>query len=147
MSRLIQIDWQPPARRLRQFGFIALGVCVVLAWAAWQQKLIFSTSLGAARSPVTFALLALGSFSALAACIAPSWNRPLYLGLSVLGYPVGAVVSYLLMATIFFGVLAPIGIVLRLLGRDPLQRRRSSASSYWTAHRQDNDPQRYFRQF
>lgn len=46
------------------------------------------------------------------------------------------------MAVVFFGVLTPVALVMRLSGRDPLRRRFDrDAASYWLAR--DSRPDRY----
>jgi hypothetical protein len=66
----------------------------------------------------------------------------------MLAFPIGFVVSHVVLAVLFFGVLTPVGLILRLLGRDPLQRHfESDKKSYW-ADLPDSIPQGdYFRQF
>ena len=42
----------------------------------------------------------------------------------------------IVMRLLFFGVITPIGVAMRLTGRDPLRRRHDpSASSYWILRR------------
>jgi hypothetical protein len=54
---------------------------------------------------------------------------------------------YVLLAVIFLLVFTPVGIALRLLGKDPLDRKLDpGASSYWI-ERQPKDPKRVERQF
>lgn len=61
---------------------------------------------------------------------------------------VGDAISFILMAVVFYGVLTPIAIVFRLLGRDVLERKFDpQASSYWTPHRKPTSAKRYFQQF
>jgi hypothetical protein len=49
---------------------------------------------------------------------------------------------------VYFGVVTPVGLLLRLTGRDPLQRAFDlGRASYWTEHRTGDDPRRYFRQY
>jgi hypothetical protein len=63
-------------------------------------------------------------------------------------FPIGWLVSHLLLALIYYLVLTPIGLLMRLAGYDPLRRRRDpSASSYWIDRQPDVEPHRYFRQF
>ena len=63
-------------------------------------------------------------------------------------FPIGWTVSYLLLAAIFFLVLTPIGLVMRLFGRDPMLRALDrSAKTYWVPHNPGADPRRYFKQF
>jgi len=57
-------------------------------------------------------------------------------------------VSHLVMAIIFYGVLTPIGLAMRLGGRDPLHRKFDrAAGSYWVDRRRPADVKRYFKQF
>lgn len=117
--------------------------------------------------------LGLGLALAVTAAIAASQGRMermqtaalasavlLSLGLLLPGalYPVAAafeglfklitrVTMYVLLVLTFYLVFAPVGIVLRLLGKDPLELRLDpSAKSYW-AHRKPNPPERAERQF
>lgn len=145
---MVHINWDPDVETLRNFGFVALvgfGLIAVLAWFEW---LVFSVGLGAARPYVAAGAALLGTGAALLSLVAPRANRPLYMGLSAVAYPIGFVLSHLLLGALFFGLFAPIGVIFRLMGRDPLRRRFDpGAASYWTPARAPRDPERYFRQF
>lgn len=137
---LIQLDLDPPAAKLRQFGWAApvmlLTIGGVLRWrfdlpTAWMM------GLGVA-----------GVVIFLASRVSPKLVRPAYLALVVLGFPIGWVVSHMVMLVFYYGVLTPVGLCFRLLGRDPLQRRwQPEQSSYWTKHPRTENVARYFRQF
>jgi len=61
--------------------------------------------------------------------------------------PLGALISHLMLAVIFYLVITPLAVVLRLFGRDALALRSDAASpSYWSARARDDDLGRYFRQ-
>jgi hypothetical protein len=63
-------------------------------------------------------------------------------------FPLGWLISHAILATIFFLILTPIGLVARLVRHDPMERRTEpSKSSYWTQRRQEATPERYLRQF
>jgi hypothetical protein len=63
-------------------------------------------------------------------------------------FPIGWLISHALLALIYYFVMTPIGLVLRLWNRDLLQGKwDSSASTYWVAYRSHKDVQRYFQQF
>jgi hypothetical protein len=63
-------------------------------------------------------------------------------------YPIGWVVSHVLLALIYFGVLTPIGRIMAVCGYDPMERRFDrAASSYWIEREPNRDASRYFRQF
>ena len=54
--------------------------------------------------------------------IRPEWVRLIYVGWMVLAFPIGWTVSQVMLAVMFYGLFTPIGLVFRLLGRDPLHR-------------------------
>jgi len=147
MARLLELNTNPDERTLRRFGALALLVFGTLAVCAWRESWPFS-GLGAARVPLATALGDIAAVTGLLAVVKPAWNRPLYVGLAAIGYPIGLVVSYAVMAALFFGVVAPIGLLLRLLDKDPLQRTLERArASYWTRARGPRSRESYFRQF
>lgn len=70
-----------------------------------------------------------------------------YQGLTLLTYPIGLVVSHVLMAIVYFAILTPIGWLRRTFGGDPLRRAFDrDASSYWTPREGKPDLESYFRQ-
>jgi Saxitoxin biosynthesis operon protein SxtJ len=78
----------------------------------------------------------------------PALRIPMYQGYMRLFFPLGWLVSHAVLAVLFYGIVTPVALLLRLLGRDPLKRRWDrSAASYWTEHRTGGDASRYLRQF
>jgi hypothetical protein len=66
----------------------------------------------------------------------------------VLAFPIGWTISQVVLALLFYGLFAPIGLVFRLIGRDPLHRaRQPGKESYWTAKATPSDLRRYLKQF
>jgi len=148
MSKLVEIDFNPSDRILRQFGLIAVGGFGLLAACAYFETWMFAAGLGAARVPVATGLAAVGALSLVFGLVYPRANRVIYVGTAVLAYPIGFVLSYVIMAVLFFGVIAPIGSILRGLGKTPLARTYDpKAASYWSKARAARDQQSYFRQF
>jgi Saxitoxin biosynthesis operon protein SxtJ len=75
-------------------------------------------------------------------------QRPFYDGFLTIVYPIGWLVSHLMMILIYHVVLTPIGLIMRLLGRDPMNRAFDrAASSYWVPHDLNKSSRRYFQQF
>lgn len=105
----------------RAFGLVFAGVFVLIAgWPLLGGEAIRWWSAAAAAA---FALAALAK---------PAWlggmNR-LWIKLGVL---LGKVVSPIALAILFYGVLTPLGIVMRLAGKDPLRLKPDpGAASYW----------------
>ena len=61
--------------------------------------------------------------------------------------PIGWAVSHLVLAIIYFLLVSPIGLAMRLFGRDKLELRfEASLPSYWVEHDPGGDTPRYFRQ-
>ena len=148
MSKLIEIDLHPDRRTLRQFGFIALGGFGFLAAIAWFEVLIFSFGLGDLRMGFVSVFAGLAAVAAFFSLVAPQANLPLYVGLTVLTYPIGFVLSYVIMGTLFYLLIGPMALVMRLIGRDPLNRALDpAASSYWVDARPARPKEHYFRQF
>jgi len=148
MAKMIEIDFDPDERTLRQFGWIALGGFSVLAALAWSEKLVFAFGLGEARVAVAGALLAVGVLAAAIGLIHPRANRFLFVGLAVLAFPIGFVLSYVIMTTLFFAIIGPIGVIMRLVGHDPMNRELDpSAETYWTPADPMPPRERYFKQF
>jgi hypothetical protein len=75
-------------------------------------------------------------------------RRLIYVGWMFAVFPIGWTVSHLLLASIFYGVVTPIGWLLRASGREPLLRTFDrSAPTYWVRHARVDDIGRYFRQY
>jgi hypothetical protein len=78
-------------------------------------------------------VLAAGIILASSLC-APIVLRPLNVLWMGLGYGLSLVVNPLVLGVIFFAVVTPIGLWLRLLRKDPLRLRRNpNLASYWMA--------------
>jgi hypothetical protein len=137
--KLIQIDHNPSTRQLNVFGFIWL--------------LFFATVGGIllnSGSSVLVAALVWGVSVLVPAVgwIVPEFMRIIYVGMAYATYPIGFVVSYLIMLVVYYLVLSPIGLVMRLFGHDPMNRHfDESADTYWCPRDQDDSLTAYFRQF
>ena len=148
MSKMIELNLRPDEATLRQFGFIAIGGFLFLATIAWFEWLVFAFGLGAMKVPVVATFGGLAALAGTFSLVYPKANLPIYLGLSIVAYPIGFVLSYVIMGTLFFGMIAPVAIFFRLTGRDPMQRRYDpEAASYWSDPRPSRPPADYFRQF
>lgn len=148
MSKLVEINFNPDTKTLRQFGVIALVGFGILAALAYYERLIFSFGLGEARMPVVTTFVALGSIALLFSLVFPRANRILYVGLTLLTFPIGFVLSYVIMGVLYFLIIGPIAVVMRLLGRDSMHRAYDpTAPSYWSAARPPRDKESYFHQY
>ena len=148
MAGVIDIDFRPDHRKLRQFGFIALVGFGLLALLAWKEWAIFSFGLGSWRLPLVQIFGGLAGISLFFSLVFPRANLPLYVGLTIVALPIGFVLSYVIMGTIFYLIIAPIGIVMRLFGKDPMNRHfEPAAGTYWVDARPPRPAEDYFKQF
>ena len=148
MANTIELNLHPDERTLRQFGFIALVGFGFVAAIAWYEVLIFSFGLGAAREPVAYGFAGLAAVSLFFSLVVPKANLPVYLGITILTYPIGFVLSYVILAILFYGIIAPIGLLLRAFGSDPMERRiLPDADSYWHDAPAGRSRSSYFKQF
>ena len=75
-----------------------------------------------------------------------SLRIPLFRAWMTIFSPIGWIVSHAVLAIVYYGILTPIGLLLRLF-RDPMLRRFDpDAASYWMERESDDDLSRYFRQ-
>ena len=148
MSKLVEINFNPDTKTLRQFGVIAFVGFGILAALAYYEKLIFAFGLGESRLTVVTVFVALGSIALLFSLLFPKANRFLYVGLTLLAFPIGFVLSYVIMGTLYFLIIGPIAVGFRLLGRDPMHRGYDpSAPSYWSPAKPPRDKESYFHQY
>lgn len=135
---LLQLNVEPSTKQLRWFAGVWWPLICALAGAAIVRKL----HMPAFAEGVWIA----GGVFAIAGLIAPRAIRPVHNGLIRLTYPIGFVLSYVVLGVVYFLVFTPIGFLVRFF-YDPMNRRFDRpASSYWTPHQPDPQ-ERYFRQF
>jgi predicted membrane metal-binding protein len=110
-----------PLPRDRSFGLtFAIILGIVGAWMLWKAS---------RYAPAVLAVA--GAFLLLGLAI-PRVLHPLNVAWMWLGGLLNRIVSPIVMGAIFFGLLTPLAAVLRLRGRDVLQRRFDSArATYW----------------
>jgi hypothetical protein len=148
MSKLVEINFNPDTKILRQFGVIAFVGFGILAALAYYEKLIFSFGLGGARMTVVWTFAAVGCLAVLFSLVAPKANRILYVGLTLLTFPIGFVLSYVVMGTLYFLIIGPIAVLFRLFGKDPMHRGYDpSAPTYWQPAKPPRDKESYFHQY
>jgi hypothetical protein len=133
---LIEINWSPSLRQLRQFGVLCLIAVPLIGW------------LWGASPAVLGMLVGVGGAMATVAWIRPRWLRPVFVGLMIAAAPIGMILGELSMLLIYFCVFLPIGIVFRLLRRDALQLRMNrNQETYWQSKTDPQELASYYRRF
>lgn len=148
MSKLVELNLNPDEKTLRQFGVISFVGFGFLALIAYYEKLIFAFGLGDARLTVVGVFVGLGTLALLLSLVYPKANRFLYVGLTIVAFPIGFVLSYVIMGTLYFLIIGPIALLFRLFGRDSMHRGYDpEAPTYWTDARPPRDKESYFHQY
>ncbi|MFO0829111.1 MAG: SxtJ family membrane protein [Phycisphaerales bacterium] len=90
---------------------------------------------------------AIGVVGAAGVAFVPSLSVRVYRAWMFAVLPIGWSLSHVLLAIVFYLVVTPIGIALRLAGRDPMERRFDrAAKTYWKRREPIVDSERYLRQ-
>jgi Saxitoxin biosynthesis operon protein SxtJ len=129
------VNWRPDAKELRRFAVAMLiGFAVLGSLAAWRAG-------GVDTGAVV--LWSIGVVLAVAAFI-PKLGRVAYLAVYLPTSIIGYVVSTVILTLMFFLVITPLGILLRLIGKDFLQQQRRNC---WTPVTRVKNEDSYYRQF
>jgi len=113
---------------------------------AWERPVLLVFALLAARrhAPAGPYLFSLGVLSLTVAWLTPRLFEPAYGPWMRLAKVLAAVNTYLITAMIFYLVMTPYALVLRLLGKDLLDEKPGTGDSYWKPRGEASDPERQF---
>ena len=132
------VKWRPDARELRRFAIAMLiGFFVLGALSAWKTKGVHTGSI---------VLWSIGA-SLAAASFVPKLGRIAYLAVYLPTSIIGYVVSNVMLTLMFFLVITPLGIVMKLMGKDVLQQRRPDRTTQWMPVKETKNEESYYRQF
>ena len=124
-------------KTLRNFGlifFVALGV--IGGYVYWRGHASWPWFIGGSGL-----FLALGLFL-------PFLIKPFYKVWMTLAFLLGLIMTRVILTLTFFLMFMPMGLVLRMLGKDLLDEKIDrSASTYWKKHEPMPDKSRYLKQY
>ena len=131
--------FNPNARTLRQFGLI--WIFFFAAIAEWEEFHYHRHVLAIVLGVLALTVGPLG-------VALPQVIRPLFIGWMALAFPIGWIVSRIILGGIFYGGFTPIAWGFRMIGRDALAlKRRPAAETYWCPNVAAADKSRYLSQF
>ncbi len=137
---MVELNRHPGRKELQRFSAIWLP-----AFLAALGVVLFRRS---HALPISLILWLAALLSIGAGLIAPGLTRPVYLALNIVALPFGWVISHAILLFVYFLVITPIGLMLRLLGRDSLGSSFDrTAKSYWHPRKPSGALDRRFRQF
>lgn len=129
----------PSKSQLRWFGLSIFVVLCVFAFIAWWR---FSAEF------ISVLLLSVGMAIAVTYYVLPQSQGAIIRGFRLLTLPLQIIVSFLLLAVLYYLIITPIGLMLRLCGRDPLAKRlNSEAPTHWEDCVTSAETGSYFRQY
>ena len=137
---MLEINWNPSHRELRQFAGIWLPAFAVLV------GMVLVYRGGSYRGPIVICSVA--ALIAGVGLASPRLVRPVFVGWTLAAYPIGWSVSHIVLGAIYYGLFTLVGLTMRVLRYDALQRRQNRpVSTHWIARREPVESSRYFRQF
>lgn len=130
---------QPNDRTLRQFA--VLWLVFFAAIALWQ---LFIHQRTTASAVIGSLAIVVGLFG----LVQPRWIRPIFVTWMVFAFPIGWVISNVLLTILFYALFTPMGWIFRSMGRDALRLvPQPHRDSYWEPRAKLTDSRQYFRQF
>lgn len=136
---IVEINWNPSRKELKAFSLLLIVFFAIVAGLAHRR----GASTGAAL------LIACGgAVVGVAGLVFPKFIHIVYVVWMAAVSPIGMIVSNVVLALVFFGVVCPIGLLSRLTGRNALQLGFDrEARTYWNVRKPITNPRRYFRQY
>ena len=135
---LIEINKNPSRRDLTVFGLLLLLFAGLVGAGLYVRS--------GAHEAARIVWIAGAALVLLFFAVRPL-RHPIYLGWIYATFPIGFVLSHLVLGAVFYLVFTPLGLLMRLFGYDPLRRRFDpEATSYWVEH-DPHRPGRYFNQY
>lgn len=136
---MIDLNLQPTDRMLRQFAGAWLLVFSAISASQWLTR-------GNPRAAAVFLVAAV--VVGVMGMVRPRAVRWLFLAATVAAFPIGWIVSQVMLFVLFAAVITPVALLFRLRGRDRLGRRRPHGrASYWQPMTTTADIRRYLRQY
>ena len=141
---LVKIDWKPDAASRRNFGLtmlIGFGA-IGLAFYAWPWTWPITQN-----TPVAWGCWGFAVVSGVLGLSGSRLALAIYLPWMAVAFVMGSIMSRILVATFFYLMITPMGLAMRLIGRDRLQLKRPKGDTCWIDHKTTDDIRRYERQF
>ena len=130
---MIDLNLNPGTKNLRIFAALQFMLFAFLAWKVF---------------PIPGIALVVSGLAGLFGVAFPSGIRPVYVVWMLAVYPIGFVISHIVVATVFYLVVSPMALIMRAIGRDPLERAfEPAAMTYWKERTKRTQGSDYFRQF
>jgi hypothetical protein len=120
------VDHKASTKELRNFGLLVGGVFSVIG--VW--PMVFR------GEPLRLWAVIVGSLLILFGALVPTWLAPIHRGWMWVGHVLGWINTRIILGVIFYGLITPIGVLFRLLGKDTMRQTFSDASPTYRVNRE-----------
>lgn len=135
----MEINWHPTRKELRVFSALWIVFFAIIGGIVYRRT---------GSSGLAWAILLGAALVGIGGLLWPRAIRPVYLVWMVAAFPIGWTISHLVLAAVFYFLCTPIGLLLRLAGKDAMKRSFDrGADSYWDPKTSPREPRSYFRQY
>ena len=136
---MIDLKFNPTVKDLRVFAGLQVVFFALVAWLLYRRG---------GTADTCGVIVGVSAVAGVTGVLVPSLIRPVYRLWMIAVFPIGWVISYAAVAIVFYLVITPIGLIMRMAGCDPLTRTfELEQKTYWVEHVPERDSSRYFRQF
>ncbi len=125
--------------QVREPSMHSFGVVMIIGFGVLGGLLLWLWTVhgGQWRLALSVLLLSAGIIVFGWSIVSPKSLPPVYRAWMTFGQVIGTVVSSILLTLMYFLVLTPVGLLMRLMGNDPINRQvRRAEESYWVNHQQ-----------
>ena len=140
-----EVNWNPNLDERRTFAkSLIIGFpCVAVALL-----LIGKVTSGIWNVELSLWIGIVGALLGIIFWVLPQISKPFYVLWYFIACSIGIVLGNVLLGIVFYIMVAPIGLIMKLFGHNPLQLNiDKNATTYWIDVEKTEDPKRYFRQF
>ena len=119
---LVEVNWHPSSRKLRQYGIVMIVGFGLIG-------LLFRY--GFKATDASWVIWGFGAVSGVLGLTGTRAALPLYWLWMGIGFVMGNVMNRLLLALVFYLVVTPMALVMKLVKRDRLHIKPQQTDSYW----------------
>lgn len=141
----IDLNLNPSKRQLGQFGLIGLFALPAIGWMLSGKPT--PATLETANLQVLTGFAVSGLLMGVLTMARPEWLKWLFIGASLVTFPIGFVLGEVVMFLVFSVTFVPMALLFRLIKRDALHRSiQRDLPTYWQRKAQPQGVASYYRQ-
>ncbi len=134
---LVDINWHPDAKELRKFGIaMIVGFALIGGFFFWKEM-----------ATAAYVLWAIGAVAGLLGLTGTRVAMIVYVPWMGIALVMGNIVSRVILAVIYYGLITPMSLIMLLVRRDKLHLRPRQVATYWIDAANPDDEHDYERQF